>query len=89
MVDKVTTIVCLDAAGQIQPVDEPFETLAGEFDQPPFHIHCRTGVVPWLPGFVSDQRQLANAELLRRPLKQRRKGPDGVGARIPPLPRDR
>lgn len=86
VIDKRTTMVCLDAAGQIQPVDEPFETLMGKRDMPPFHLHCRDVVVPWLPGFVSEQRKEANAEIKRRPLKQRRKGPDGYAGRLPPLP---
>jgi hypothetical protein len=84
VVDDVTTIVCLDAAGQIREVDEPFDTLNGEFWHPPAHIHCRAIVVPWLPGFVDKQRRPANEELSRRPRKQRRKGPGGSTASNPP-----
>lgn len=88
VIDKRTTVVCLHAAGQIQPVDAPFETLAGLLEMPPFHIHCRSQVVPWMPGFGNDIRAEANAELMRRPLKQRRLGPGGeIGGRVPPLPR--
>lgn len=40
VIDKRTTMVCLRAAGQVQPVTEPFETLMGEIMDPPFHVHC-------------------------------------------------
>jgi hypothetical protein len=85
-IDARTTVVCLDAAGQIVPVDDDFETLNGRFYSPPFHIHCRDTVVPWLPGMVSEQRAAANRELKKRPLKQRRKGPNGYEGRLPPPP---
>ena len=66
-----------------------FQTLAGEFEQPPFHIHCRSILVPWIPGMVNEQRDLANAELQNRPVKQRRIGPGGeVGASLPPPSRE-
>lgn len=84
VIDGGTTIICLDAAGQIREVDELFETLNGEFMHPPAHIHCRAIVVPWLPGFVVAQRRPANDELARRPRKQRRKGPGGSTASNPP-----
>lgn len=84
VVDDVTTIVCLDAAGQIREPDEPFDTLNGQFWHPPAHIHCRAIIVPWLPGFVDKQRRTANQELARRPRKQRRKGPGGSTASNPP-----
>lgn len=87
VVDSRTTVVCLHAAGQIRAVDEPFETLAGDFMQPPFHVHCRTLVVPWMPGMVNEFRKAANDELRNRPLKERRIGPNGeIGGRIPPPP---
>lgn len=73
VIDQRTTLICVDAAGQIQPIDEPFDTLAGEYQTPPVHIHCRSMVAPWLPGMVNDQRRLANAELKRRPKKVRDK----------------
>jgi hypothetical protein len=34
VIDGRTTVICLHAAGQIQPVEHPFETLAGEFGGP-------------------------------------------------------
>jgi hypothetical protein len=87
VIDKRTTIVCLHVAGQIRQVTEPFDTLNGSYDMPGFHIHCRTISAPWMPGFVNAQREESNAELLRRPLKQRRLGPNGeLGARLPPGP---
>jgi hypothetical protein len=85
-VDDVTTMVCLDAAGQIRPIDQPFHTIAGEFQHPPFHIWCRSVVIPYLEGFITGHRQQANAEISRRPLEHRRKGPTGIGAPIPPPP---
>jgi hypothetical protein len=73
VLDDRTTMICVDAAGQIRPVKLPFDTIAGSFDQPPFHVHCRSISVPWATGMVSDQRTLANAELRKRPLKDRDK----------------
>lgn len=49
----------------------PFETINGVFEAPPFHIHCRSIVVPWMPGMINDERAIANAELQRRPKKDR------------------
>jgi hypothetical protein len=84
VIDDVTTIICLDAAGQIREPDEPFDTLNGQFMHPPAHIHCRAIIVPWMAGFVNKQRRPANEELARRPRKQRRKGPGGSTASNPP-----
>ena len=72
VIDDRTSVVCLHAAGQIQPVGETFKTLNGEYLSPPFHVHCRSKVVPWMPGFVNAQRKLANDELRKRPPSQRR-----------------
>lgn len=85
VIDKRTTVVCLHAAGLIMPLDEPFETLAGDFMDPPFHLHCRSLSGPWLMGMSNDIRREANAELAKRPIKQRRIGPDGeIGGSVPP-----
>lgn len=85
VIDSRTTMVCLHAAGMITEVGVPFETLAGDFLEPPFHIHCRSIVRPWMSGFLSETRREANEERQRRPLSQRRLGPNGeIGARIPP-----
>lgn len=86
VIDERTTMVCLRASGQIVPVGEPFDTLMGDLMAPPFHVHCRSVVVPWMPGFVSDTRAAANAEIARRPPKEKRFGPDGYGGRLPPPP---
>lgn len=85
VIDNRTTRICLHVAGQIVDTDEEFETLAGNFMDPPFHIHCRTMVGPWMPGMINNVRKESNAELQRRPMKFRRLGPDGeIGAKIPP-----
>lgn len=84
VVDQRSTMVCLDAAGQIRPIDQPFHTLAGQFQAPPFHRWCRSVTTPYLEGFVETHRADANTEINRRPLAERRKGPGGIGARIPP-----
>jgi hypothetical protein len=63
VIDRKTTELCLEVAGQIRPVDEPFETLNGPLLAPPFHLHCRAHVTPWVRGFVSDERRRANSEL--------------------------
>lgn len=87
VVDSRTTMVCLDAAGQIREADEPFDTLMGELAAPPFHIHCRSTVVPWIAGQISEQRDAANAETQARPIAEKRKSPDGyMGSLPPPVP---
>lgn len=83
IIDSRTTIICLDVHGVVVPVDEPFETLGGDFQAPPFHVHCRTLVGPHMPGFISQARKAANSELVKRPMKERRKGPDGPAGSIP------
>ena len=85
VIDKRTTIVCLNTAGQIRPLDTPFDTPNGPFDIPPAHVHCRALVVPYLAGTVNVQRAEANAELQRRPLKQR----DPRKMKMPPKPTPR
>lgn len=87
VIDNRTTVICLHVAGQIVEVDEPYETLLGEQDEPPFHIHCRTVETPWLPGMINDMRAISNEELQRRPMSQRRIGPDGPEGRMPPKAR--
>lgn len=89
-IDSNTTVVCLHAAGQIRDIDEPFDTLAGDFMRPPFHWGCRSLVIPWAPGMVQPHRDAANEELMSRPKKERRIGPGGeIGGRIPGSPSDR
>ena len=83
IVDDRTTVICLDVHGSIMPVDQAFETLAGDFMSPPFHVHCRTLVGPYMKGFVQEARKAANAELMKRPKSERRKGPDGPAGSIP------
>lgn len=83
VLDNRTTFVCLKAAGQIQPLEDPFSTLNGEFDGPPFHISCRTIVAPYMTGFVNEQRAASNKELQRRPREQR----DWRKGKNPPPPR--
>lgn len=67
VIDDRTTQVCLHAAGQVRQIDEPFDTLTGQYQAPPFHRHCRSIVVAWVPGMVQPARDAANAELQRRP----------------------
>jgi hypothetical protein len=83
VIDGRTTVICLHAAGQIQPVGSPYNTLAGEFDEPPFHVHCRSVSVPYLPGMTATVRDLANQELLRRPARQRAVADSRSPSRIP------
>lgn len=86
VVDRRTTMLCLRAAGQVKPVDQPFDTLGGSYDNPPFHDHCRSISVPWMPGFTSDIRVQANAEIRNRPLSQRKFGPEGYQGWVPRAP---
>lgn len=84
VIDNRTTMVCLRAAGQIRPVDKPYETLMGDLDEPPFHVHCRSMSVPWMPGFIGDIKDDANAEIRRRPTKEKKFGPEGYTGSLPP-----
>lgn len=87
-IDSRTTVVCLHAAGQSRPLDEPFDTLNGLLDRPPFHWGCRSTVIPWAPGFGRVQRDRANRELQRRPPEKRVARPGGaLGPRLslPPI----
>jgi hypothetical protein len=83
VIDKRTTVICLSAAGQIKPVTQPYETINGEFDTPPFHVHCRSISVPWMPGFVGDIRAQSNAELLTRTARERARADGRVKTGIP------
>ena len=71
VIDGRTTVICLHVSGEIVAIDEPFDTLNGSYDDPPFHTHCRTIEVPWMAGFINEARTAANAELQNRPLSQR------------------
>jgi len=71
VIDSRTTNVCLHAAGMIRPLDEPFDTLAGQYQAPPAHIGCRALVVPHVPGAIVDMRRDANAELSNRPVARK------------------
>jgi hypothetical protein len=82
-IDGRTTIVCLNAAGQTRKPDQPFDTLNGQFDAPPAHVHCRALVSPYLIGAVNTLRDKANAELQNRPLSQR----DPRKMKMPPKPK--
>jgi hypothetical protein len=86
VIDNRTTIVCLGAAGQIRQIDEPFQTLNGLIQRPPFHWGCRSIVIPWAPGMLQRYRAEANAELLRRPIKERRALSNSPGSPPPSLP---
>lgn len=82
VIDARTTVVCLHAAGMTRAAGLPFETIAGTFQNPPFHRHCRSLVMPYMPGFAQPERMLANRELMKRPLEERRLGQDPAGTRI-------
>jgi len=66
VIGTATTGVCLDAAGQVRDVGEPYDTAAGQFDFPPFHVGCRSLSAPWLPGFPGHAAAEARAELADR-----------------------
>jgi hypothetical protein len=83
VIDGRTTVICLHAAGQVRSVGEPYDTLAGQFDEPPFHVHCRSVSVPYLPGMTAATRDAANRELLRRPARQRAVADGRAPTRIP------
>jgi hypothetical protein len=70
VIDSRTTVICLDCAGQVRSVGEPYDTLAGQFDEPPFHVHCRSVSVPYLTGMDVSVRSAAAAELATRSARQ-------------------
>lgn len=48
-IDRRTSQICLNVHGQIRELDEPFDTLAGPAQAPPFHGNCRTAISLYLP----------------------------------------
>lgn len=75
IIDERTTLICLHAAGQIVPADQPFQTIAGPMMRPPFHEHCRSISVPVLgqgAGEPAAQSRHADSELGRRGPKAER-----------------
>jgi hypothetical protein len=63
LLDDNTTIVCMDANGQVRDLYQDFDTLNGTFPYPPFHYSCRTlvdftgpGIEP--PDTLRSQRML-------------------------------
>jgi len=79
IIDKRTTVICLEAAGQVVGANEPFHTMNGDLYDPPFHVHCRSMVAPWVDGWGEALQKGASKELATRPASQFR--------RLPPLPR--
>lgn len=74
-IDDVTTDCCLSVAGQIQPLDSPFQLtgeprFADELDWTPFHWYCRTSVALYREGFdvgvTTGIRSQVGAERARR-----------------------
>jgi hypothetical protein len=49
--DARTTPICRAVNRQIQPLDQPFQTIVGPQQNPPFHHYCRTAVVLYHPSF--------------------------------------
>ena len=77
VVDERTTVLCLSCTGQVRRINEPFDTLAGPIDEPPFHWHCRSLSVPWLPGMGDDLGVAARSELRNRSEKELSAPPPG------------
>lgn len=72
VIDGRTTLTCLQAAGQIQPVEQPFTTRMGALMRPPAHIHCRSIAVPyWLDGKADPVSPAAKREIRRRSAKRK------------------
>lgn len=79
VIDERTTVVCLDACGQVVDAHQPFHTLNGDMWEPPFHVNCRSIVAPFVVGVSDPMLKSAREELARRPASQFR--------RLPPKPR--
>lgn len=73
--DRPPCVTCLRAVGQTRPVGIPFNTDSGKYLSPPFHIHCRCIVMPYVPGFEEKVRNLARRLLLSLPLSKLRPPP--------------
>lgn len=76
-IDENTTDCCLQAHGQIQPLDEPFKLtgtprFSDEIMKPPFHDFCRTAEALWLEQFeevgptTAEMKDAARAEIRAR-----------------------
>ncbi len=76
-IDERTTDCCLEAHGQIQPIDEPFQLtgeprFADEVQDPPFHYFCRSSEVLYHEEFekvgitTAEMEDAAQAELTAR-----------------------
>lgn len=67
-IDDRTTVICLDAAGQLVEVNKPFVTLSGIYMSPPFHWNCRSIVSFIAQGMNRSAGQIgpANRELETR-----------------------
>lgn len=91
VIDGRTSVVCLDIAGDIVRVDEPFHTLNGDYDAPPFHVHCRTFVRPLLSAMGTAVTQAIKAEakqeLSRRSPRVRASVANGRFRKIPDEPK--
>ena len=82
VIDGRTSMVCLDVAGQTRRVGEPFDTLLGPQQAPPFHIWCRSIVVPWVRGMDTQEAE-AEREARTRPPSARRNLPPKAASETP------
>lgn len=73
--ERPPCISCLRAAAQVQPVGTPFFTDSGEYLIPPFHIHCRCTLKPFLVGFSTEQQSLAKSIIADLPPSKLRPPP--------------
>lgn len=83
LVDNRTTPCCLAANGQVVEVDEPFRTILGDKWVPPFHVHCRSIVVPWVRGMGAGTAADSRAELRHRTPRERDQARGKTPYRIP------
>lgn len=77
-------VVCLQAVAQVRPVGQPFSIRFADqilqLAHPPWHIHCRCVVMPYVDGFEALQRQLARKYLAKLTPSEKRPPPPLVVA---------
>ena len=73
--DRPPCVTCLHAASQTQPVGTPFFTDSGNYYLPPFHVHCRCTLKPFMVGFSTEQQRLAKRILASLPPSKLRPPP--------------
>ncbi len=79
VLDKRTTVICLEAHGQAVRMNEPFNTISGFLDGPPAHFGCRS-MLDVESVFLARDLTRANVEGDRYLVVERRKSVEAIRA---------